>query len=290
MVVFKDTRGRRSTSQKIRDWVHAFKGASWAGSAAVSLTDAVGTTALFGTLVYTGRPRIVSTLARADGATITGYVDYFALWNIARTESVRVVPTMLGRPIKDMAIVHPDVGIGEGLGILALLSALPGGDLTGFVEKGLGIGLYHALLNGFKFTIPGITSTSLESWSATDWARIFLVGFGGSAILDALSPAITGVPTPPKNNLIEFSGLMGTLVWGIQDIARKLQADIDSGKLEWPLKLSKLSSQGTTPGNYGFAFDGYVLPVYIQRWLHNLGHAGLITVLFRRGLGQKLNE
>ena len=290
MVVFKDTRGRRSTSQKIRDWVHAFKGASWAGSAAVSLTDAIGTTALFGTLVYTGRPRIVSTLARPDSATITGYVDYFALWNIPRTESVRVVPTMLGRPIKDMAIVHPDVGIGEGLGILALLSALPGGDLTGFVEKGLGIGLYHALLNGFKFTIPGITSTSLESWTAQDWARIFLVGFGGSAILDILSPAITGVPPPPKNNMIEFSGLMGTLVWGIQDIARKLQAEIDSGKLGWPLPLTKLSSQGTTPGNYGFGFDGYVLPVYIQRWLHNLGHAGLVTVLFRRGLGQKLNE
>ena len=166
MVVFKDTRGRRTTSQKIRDWGHIFKSALTAGRAAEEATRAVAEVALYATIAYTSRPKLyvyVSNLAMSSAATIV-------LRKPGTVDTLPVVPSYLSRVVDRIDLGHPDLPIAEGMGLLAVISGISSNNLFGFVTDFAGAALYHALLNGFDITVP-VTLKAPGLFSSRTWTR-----------------------------------------------------------------------------------------------------------------------
>ena len=165
MVVFKDTRGRRTTSQKIRDWLHVIKGAEGTGRAVGAVVRGIGEAALFGGLVYLGRPKLyvyVWDPARYPVPT------YRALYSPDGTQTISVTFSFLSKLLERVDLGHPDAALAETIGQLTLLTVTEEPGLLGIIETAGGMAIYHTLLNGLNPGDPGFFASRNYT---PDWLR-----------------------------------------------------------------------------------------------------------------------
>ena len=161
MVVFKDTRGRRTASQRIRDWVHIFKGARGAGDAVSGVVRGIAEASLFGGLVYLGRPKLyvypwIESRFPQPRSRL--------LYSPDGSESLVTAFSYMGRVVDQIDMGHPDAPLLGWIGQLTILATTEEPGLFGAVETAGGMLIYQTLLHGLN---PGDNALmASRTWSA----------------------------------------------------------------------------------------------------------------------------